>query len=108
MKKTPSTPLPRFDRLLQRAVLDLEMHREDEALLKLREAVGLQPANADAWFWLGRCKEELQDRPGAGYCYTFALSCAQRHSLAREALKRLGYLGHDDDKDDLQGAHHEH
>jgi cytochrome c-type biogenesis protein CcmH/NrfG len=92
MKTTPSTSLPRFDRLLQRAVLDLEMHREDEAVLKLREALGMKPSDPDAWFWLGRAYEELGRMKDAAYCFNLGLLSGRRHEACRQSLERLGWF----------------
>jgi tetratricopeptide (TPR) repeat protein len=106
MKTLMRDPRSRLQRYLSRGILHLEMLRLPEALQQFRLAVSDTPTSAEAWFWMGRCQEDLGERAGAGYCYTFALGCSPRHAQAREGLRRLGYLK--PDQDDPEGGPHDH
>jgi hypothetical protein len=90
--KTVTPPKDRFEKLLHQAILDLEMHREPEAVEHLRRALGLKPDSAEAWFWLGRACEEQDDLKGACYCFNLSLCCNDRHNNSRQALQRLGWF----------------
>lgn len=91
MRKTLERPLTHFDHLLRQAILDLESRREPKAVERLREALGLKPFSADAWFWLGRAYEELGRTKDAAYCFNLCSHCDLKHQLGRQGLKRLGW-----------------
>jgi Flp pilus assembly protein TadD len=82
---------PQFDSLLRQAIHALESHRNAEAIQLLRQALGLKPFGAQAWFWLGRAHEEAGRLKEAAYCFHLATHCDLQHWTGRQALKRLGW-----------------
>lgn len=97
MRKTAERPLTHFDHLLRQAILDLESNREPRAVQRLREALGLRPFSADAWFWLGRSYEELGQAKEAAYCFSLCAHCDLQHRPCRAGLQRLGWYDRSDE-----------
>jgi len=82
-----------FERYLDQGLLAFSQDHFDEAMALLRRAAGNDLRRAEPWYWMGRVQEEKQDRVSAGYCYGLAMSLGHQYAPARDALRRLGYLG---------------
>jgi len=80
--------------VVEEALLLRQQGKPTEALDRLREALGTEPANADALFTFGSLTEEMGDNDGALQYYDRALEANPKHVAALVAkgsmLRDLG------------------
>ena len=93
MLQLQTKPVGPFERYLNQGLEAFGRDHFDEAMALLRRAAGNDLRRAEPWYWMGRVQEEKQDRVSAGYCYGLALCLSHGGTPARDALRRLGYLG---------------
>ncbi len=77
--------------LLREGLKAWEQGQREEALRRLRQAVGADLRRPEPWYWMGCLYEEAIDRVSAAYCYYLANDTRQ-YLPALAALRRLGYL----------------
>jgi tetratricopeptide (TPR) repeat protein len=97
----------RGDALLRRGVLlSRDLHRDEDALVAMREAVRASPQNLTAWTALSRLAEKLGDLAGARAALEAALAQARRSGGNRAPLhERLAELARASDDANQEGLH---
>lgn len=77
------------DAHVEKGVVYFDQKEYEEALKTLKTAVTVSNANADAFYWMGRCYEATGDKDLALLNFQRALAIDQYYDDARAGIKRL-------------------
>jgi tetratricopeptide (TPR) repeat protein len=79
-----------IDSYIEKGKLYFNQKKYNEALQTFELALQVQNTNADVYFWIGRCKEMLNQKEEAIDYYKKTLGLDDTYEEATAALKRLG------------------
>lgn len=75
---------------MEKGFLYFDAQKTEEARKVFETATSVRVNYADAWYWLAKCQETLNDRAGAIKSYQTALALDPGITEATAALKKLG------------------
>ncbi len=74
---------------IEKGKIFLIQKKTADALKTFQLAITVDPAFADAWYWIGKCQEQMGQKPDAKLSYQKAYSLDKTFEEAREAAERV-------------------
>jgi len=74
----------------EKAMCLYSLNKYNDATQVLKKAITVNSTYDEAYYWLGRCYEKLNDKDNAIKSYQFALQLDKNYVEAKDALNKLG------------------